>query len=145
MPVYEGSHETTLPATPEEAFAVMTDYDSLPEWQGPLRRCTVLSRYEDGRAREVEYEIDVKLRRVTYSLRHIYDPPHEIDSEYLEGDFNCFEGRWRFEQAGNGTSKARFDLRIDPGLPIPGAIQRMLNERVLRSAVEDLRKRLERG
>ena len=145
MPVYEGSHETTLPGSAEDAFAVMTDYDSLPEWQGPLRRATVLSRYEDGLAREVEYEIDVKLRRVRYSLRHIYDAPREIDSEYLGGDFRCFEGRWRFDPAGPGRTSARFDLRIDPGLPIPGRIQRMLNERVLRSAVEDLRKRLERG
>jgi ribosome-associated toxin RatA of RatAB toxin-antitoxin module len=145
MPVYEGSHETTLPASPQEAFDVMTDYDSLPDWQGPLERCTVVSRYEDGRAREVEYEIDVKLRRVRYSLQHIYDPPTEIDSQYLEGDFKCFEGRWRFDPAGGRTTRARFDLRIDPGLPIPGRIQRMLNERVLRMAVEDLRKRLERG
>ena len=145
MPVYEGSHETALPASPDEAFEAMTDYDSLPEWQGPLKRCTVLSRYDDGLAREVEYEIDVKLRRVRYSLRHIYDAPNEIDSEYLRGDFKWFEGRWRFDPADDGTTRARFDLKIDPGLPIPGRIQRMLNERVLRSAVEDLRKRLERG
>lgn len=145
MPVYEGSHETTLPATPEDAFAVMTDYERLPEWQGPLKRCEVLSRYGDGLAREVAYEIDVKLRRVTYTLRHSYEPPTEIGSEYVEGDFNCLEGRWRFDPAGRDRSSARFDLRIDPGLPIPGRIQRMLNERVLRSSVEDLRKRLERG
>jgi ribosome-associated toxin RatA of RatAB toxin-antitoxin module len=145
MPVFEGSHETTLPASPEEAFAVMTDYDALPDWQGPLRRATVLSRYDDGLAQEVEYEIDVKLRRVRYSLRHIYNAPHEIDSEYLGGDFDCFEGRWRFEPAGDGATRARFDLRIDPGLPIPGRIQRMLNDRVLRSSVEDLRARLESG
>jgi ribosome-associated toxin RatA of RatAB toxin-antitoxin module len=145
MPVYEGSHETTLPSSAEQAFAVMTDYASMPDWQGPLKRCTVVSRYDSGLAREVEYEIDVKLRRVTYSLRHIYEEPYEIDSEYLEGDFRCFEGRWRFEPVSDRATRARFDVRIDPGLPIPGRIQRMLNERVLRSAVEDLRKRLERG
>lgn len=145
MPVYEGSHATTLPGSPEEAFAVMTDYNSLPDWQRPLKRCTVLSRYDDGLAREVEYEVDVKLRRVRYSLRHVYDPPHEIDSEYLGGDFQCFAGRWQFEPLTTGTTRASFDLRIDPGLPIPGAIQRALNQRVLRSAVEDLRKRMERG
>lgn len=145
MPVYEGSHETTLPASVEDAFAVMTDYDRLPEWQGPLKRCEVLSRYEDGLAREVAYEVDVRLRRVRYTLTHTYKPPTEIGSEYVEGDFNCLEGRWLFHPAGRCRSSARFDLRIDPGLPIPGPIQKMLNDRVLRSSVEDLRKRLERG
>jgi ribosome-associated toxin RatA of RatAB toxin-antitoxin module len=145
MPLYEGSHGTTVRAAAEEAFAVMTDYDSLPDWQRPLKRCTVLSRYEDGLAREVEYEVDVKLRRVRYTLRHEYDEPREIGSEYIDGDFKCFEGRWRFDPAGDGVTRLRFDLRIDPGLPVPARFQRMLHERVLRSAVEDLRKRLEAG
>ncbi len=144
MPTYEGSHETTLPGSPEDAFAVMTDYDRLPDWQGPLKRCEVLSRYDDGLAREVRYEIDVKLRRVTYTLRHSYERPHEIGSEYVEGDFNCLEGRWRFDPIDDGA-RVRFHLRIDPGLPIPGRIQKMLNTRVLRASVEDLRKRLESG
>lgn len=145
MPVYEGSHETTLAASPAEAFAVMTDYDALPEWQGPLKRCHVLTRYDDGLAREVEYEIDAKLRRVTYTLRHSYERPNAIESEYVEGDLNCLEGRWRFAAADGGRTSARFDLRIDPGLPIPARIQRMLNDRVLKSSVEDLRRRLEGG
>lgn len=144
MPVYEGSHETTLTASPEEAFSVMTDFESLPEWQGPLTGCEILSRYEDGLAREVRYEVDVKLRRVGYTLRHVYDRPHEIGSEYVEGDFECFEGRWSFRPAGDGRTNVRFDLRIDPGLPIPGPIQKMLSDRVLKTSVEDLRKRLER-
>lgn len=143
MPLYEASHQATLPASPEDAFAAMTDYDSLTEWQRPLKRCDVLSRYDDGLARDVEYEIDVKLRSVTYRLRHSYDPPKEIGSEYLGGDFNCFEGRWRFAPAGTGRTVVHLDVRIDPGLPIPARLQKVLNNRVLRSSVEDLRKHLE--
>jgi ribosome-associated toxin RatA of RatAB toxin-antitoxin module len=144
MPTYEGSHETTLRASPEEVWAVMTDYDHLPEWQGPLKRSEVLSRYPDGRAREVRYEIDVKLRSVVYTLRHSYEHPTEIAGEYVEGDLACLEGRWRFEPTGHGGTRVRFDLRIDPGLPIPGPVQRMLHDRVLRSSVEDLRRRMDR-
>ena len=144
MPVYEGSHETTLSASAEDAFAAMTDYESLPRWQGQLKRCDVLSRYDDGLARDVEYEIDVKVRSVTYRLRHSYDKPREIGSDYLDGDFNCFEGRWRFEPVVEDRTRVTLDLRIDPGLPVPGPIQRMLNNRVLKSSVEDLRKHLER-
>ena len=145
MPVYEGCHETVVRGAPEDAFAVMTDVEHLADWQGPLKRATVLSRGPDGLAQEVEYEIDVKLRCVKYVLRHDYDAPHRIGSSYVEGDFECFEGQWEFEPAGAGQTTARFDLRIDPGLPLPGRITKMLNDRVLRSAVEDLRKRLERG
>jgi ribosome-associated toxin RatA of RatAB toxin-antitoxin module len=145
MPVYEGSHRTVLPSEPGRAFDVMTDYERLPEWQGPLKRCEVLDRYPDGLARDVEYEVDVKLRTVTYRLRHSYDRPNRIGSEYLEGDFACFEGDWLFERNGDDRTEARLSLRIDPGFPVPGRVAKMLNRRVLKSSVEDLRKRLERS
>ena len=147
MPLYEGSHETILAAPPEAAFAVLTDYEHLPDWQGPLQRCEVLSRYDDGLGREVRYEVDVKVRRVKYTLRHDYDRPERIGSAYVEGDFRRFEGDWQLRPHGDGGAQtaARLSLRIDPGLPLPGRIVRMLHERVLRTSVEDLRKRLERG
>ena len=58
MPVYEGTREIDVPAPPEACFAVLTDYERLPEWQRMVRRCEILSRDEQGRAAEVEYEID---------------------------------------------------------------------------------------
>jgi ribosome-associated toxin RatA of RatAB toxin-antitoxin module len=145
MPLYKGSHETILPAPPEAAFAVLTDYEHLPDWQGPLQRCEVLSRYDDGLGREVRYEVDVKVRRVSYTLRHDYDRPERIGSDYLKGDFKRFEGDWELRPHGDGETAARLSLRIDPGLPLPGPIVKMLHERVLRTSVEDLRKRLEHG
>lgn len=143
MATYSGSHSTDLPVAPEEAFAVMTRYEELPTWQGPLKRCAVLNRHDDGLGRDVEYEVDVKLRTVTYTLRHSYDPPRVIRSEYLDGDFRSLEGGWTFEPHGEGATHARFELRIDPGLPVPGPVAKMLKERVLKSAVNDLSKRLE--
>ena len=107
MALYEGSHETILAAPPEAAFAVLTDYEHLPDWQGPLQRCEVLSRYDDGLGREVRYEVDVKVRRVTYTLRHDYDRPQRIGSTYLDGDFERFEGDWRLRPHGDGETAAR--------------------------------------
>jgi ribosome-associated toxin RatA of RatAB toxin-antitoxin module len=105
----------------------------------------VLSRYDDGLGREVRYEVDVKVRRVSYTLRHDYDRPERIGSDYLKGDFKRFEGDWELRPHGDGETAARLSLRIDPGLPLPGPIVKMLHERVLRTSVEDLRKRLEHG
>jgi ribosome-associated toxin RatA of RatAB toxin-antitoxin module len=145
MPVYEGSHETVLPAAPEDVFAVLTDYEHLHEWQGALERCTVLSRDRRGLGKEVEYVADVRVRKVRYVLRHDYKQPETIGSEYLEGDFRCFEGNWTLEPAPGDKTRARLSLRIDPGLPVPGPVQRLVNKRILKSSVEDLRKRMERN
>src|SRR3712207_969788 len=110
VPVYEGTREIDIPAPPEACFAVLTDYERLPEWQRMVRRCEVLTRDDHGRAAEVEYEIDAVLRRVTYQVRHLYDAPRWVGSEYLGGDFECFEGSWTFDSRDGGT-RVRFDLR----------------------------------
>jgi ribosome-associated toxin RatA of RatAB toxin-antitoxin module len=83
------------------------------------------------------------VRRVSYTLRHTYDEPVEIGSEYVEGDFEDFAGRWRFDDAGEGRTRACLEVRIDPGLPLPRPVLAMVNRRVLRTAVEDLARRLE--
>ena len=145
MPTYEADYGTAIAATAHDAFAVLTDYERLPEWQRSVLRCQVLRTGTGGLPSEVRYEADVKVRRVTYVLLHTYEPPHRILSEYLEGDFRRFEGDWELSPRDGGGITARLWLRIDPGLPVPGPVARMLHQRVLRGAVEDLRRRLEDG
>jgi ribosome-associated toxin RatA of RatAB toxin-antitoxin module len=145
MPVYEGSHETEARSCAEAAFNALTEFERLPEWQRALHRCVVLDRHPDGLGRDVRYEADVRIRRVTYTLRHTYERPNRIFSEYVEGDFRRFEGDWSLTDLDGGRCKARLWLRIDPGLPLPGRIVRMLQGRVLNTAVEELRTHLEDG
>ena len=142
MPVYEGTREIDVTAPPEACFAVLTDYERLPEWQRMVRRCDVLSRDEHGRAAEVEYEIDAVLKRVTYRIRHLYEEPRWVGSEYLGGDFECFEGSWRFDGR-DGATHVTFHLLIDPGLRIPGRIAKLLNDAVMGQSVRDLKARVE--
>lgn len=142
MPVYESTQQVHIGASPEACFSVLTDYARMPEWQSRVSECRVLSRDEQGRASEVEYVIDAKLRTVRYRLRQIYQEPQVIGSEYVGGDFRCFEGDYRLEPEGDGTC-VTFHLRIDPGLRVPGPVVKMLNQAVMGRALQDLRRRVE--
>jgi ribosome-associated toxin RatA of RatAB toxin-antitoxin module len=142
MPLYEGRHAAVVAADPQAVFAVLTSYERLHEWQGPLERATVLSRDHAGRGLEVEYLVDVRVRTVRYVLRHSYVEPNVIGSDYVEGDFRAFEGAWRLDPSGAGETTAQLRLKIDPGLPVPGMVQRMLQQRVLKGSVDDLRRRV---
>jgi ribosome-associated toxin RatA of RatAB toxin-antitoxin module len=142
MPVYAARREIDIAAQPTVVFDVLTDYGRMPEWSSRICECRVLSRYDDGLAEEVAYAIDAVLRTVRYRLRQRYDRPHFVGSEYLGGDFRCFEGDYGLTERDGGTRVA-FHLRIDPGLRVPGRIARMLSEQVMGRALEDLRRRAE--
>jgi ribosome-associated toxin RatA of RatAB toxin-antitoxin module len=144
MPSYAGESKAVIESTPEQAFAALLDYEHLSDWQGAVRSATVLSRDDRGRGAEVAYEIDVKLGVVRYTLRHGYDEPRRITSEYVDGDFRDCHGEWTFREHSSGT-EARFALEIDPGRLVPRAVVRMLNERVMKASVDDLRKRFASG
>jgi ribosome-associated toxin RatA of RatAB toxin-antitoxin module len=142
MPTYEDSRQVEVQARPEDLFAVLTDYDHLPDWQSRICECRVLERDEQGRGTVVEYAIDAKLRVVRYRLRHIYDEPTSIGSEYVAGDFKQFAGDYRFT-ARNGGTDVEFSLRIDPGFTVPGRIARMLGQAVMGKSLQDLKARVE--
>ncbi|HJS93676.1 MAG TPA: SRPBCC family protein [Solirubrobacteraceae bacterium] len=142
MPVYEANREIEIATSPASCFSLLTDYEQMPQWQTRVRRCRVLSRNREGLGREVEYEIDATLRTVRYRLRHLYRRPHWIGSEYLGGDFRCLEGEYALREKPHMTM-VQFHLRIDPGLRIPAAIARVLNETVMGRSREDLKRRLE--
>ena len=142
MGVYEATREVIVAAPAQACFDALTGYEHLPEWQSNVRGCTVLTRDDEGRGRDVEYEIDAKVRTVHYRLRHDYDEPWRIGSTYLEGDFKHFEGHYDFAEAGEGC-RVTLRVAIDPGLRLPRPLVRVVNEAVLGRALTELREHVE--
>jgi ribosome-associated toxin RatA of RatAB toxin-antitoxin module len=143
MPSYRDCRTTDIAASAQACFAALTDYERLPEWQGAVREARVLERDEQGRGAVVEYVVDARFKTVRYRLRQIYDEPRRLASEYLGGDFRDFSGEWRFEPAGAGT-RAELDLSIDPGRLVPGPLRTAIADAVMRRALRDLKRHLER-
>jgi len=138
MPSYGECQSADIAASPQACFDALTDFESLPQWQGAVRDVRVLERDEAGRGTIVEYEVDVRFKTVRYRLRQVYDEPRRLASEYLGGDFRDFCGEWRFEPAGKDGTHAELDLRIDPGLFVPGFLRRAISDAVMRRALRDL-------
>jgi uncharacterized membrane protein len=137
--------QVVVEGTPQQCFDALLDYESFPEWQRAVKSVEVVKRDEEGRGRDVAFEIDAKVRTIHYSLRYSYEPPHRISWDYLEGDVKDVDGEMVLEDGGDGTTLATYRLALDPGVWLPGPIQKVLNDQVMKGSVEDLKRRVEAG
>jgi ribosome-associated toxin RatA of RatAB toxin-antitoxin module len=145
MPDYGECHSTDIAASPEQCYAALTDFEHLPDWQGAVREARVVERDAQGRGSVVEYVIDAKVKRVRYTLRQVHDEPSRLGCEYLGGDFRDFSGEWRFKpRDGGAATHVELDLRVDPGRFVPGPVRSAISDAVMRRALGDLKRHLER-
>jgi ribosome-associated toxin RatA of RatAB toxin-antitoxin module len=132
-----------IEASPSRCFDALVDYETFPDWQRAVRACEVLTRDRDGRGKEVAFEIDAKIKSITYTLDYSYEEPHLISWRYVDGDVRDVDGEFVFEDQGDGTTLATYALRLDPGLPLPGRVLNLLSEQVMQGSMEDLKQRVE--
>jgi uncharacterized membrane protein len=138
-------HSAEIGGSPERCFEELLDYESFPDWQRAVKSVEVLNRDSAGRGRDVEFQIDAKVKSVRYVLRYSYDPPGRIAWEYLEGDVKDVDGEFLLEALNGAGTLATYRLRLDPGVWMPGPIQRVLSDQVMKGAVDDLKRRVESG
>jgi uncharacterized membrane protein len=132
-----------IEATPKECFDALLEYETFPDWQRAVKSTEVLSRHKDGKGKEVEFEIDAKVKTIRYTLDYTYEAPHMITWRYVEGDVKDVDGELVLEDRGDGTTLATYALRIDPGVWMPGRLANLLNEQVMQGVMDDLKRRVE--
>ena len=143
MGAKRAERQIQIEATPQECFDELVAYETFPDWQRAVKGTEVLSRHKDGRAREVEFEIDAKVKTVRYTLDYSYEEPHLVTWRYVEGDVKDVDGELVLEDRGDGTTLATYALRIDPGVWMPGRLANLLNEQVMQGEMDDLKRRVE--
>jgi uncharacterized membrane protein len=136
-------HSAEIEAARENCFAALLDYETFPEWQRAVKSVEVLSRDGEGRGHNVEFVIDAKVKRVRYVLAYSYEPPGWVGWEYVEGDVKDVSGEFVLEQVDDGVTHATYRLTLDAGVWLPGPVQKVLRDQVMKGAVEDLKRYVE--
>jgi uncharacterized membrane protein len=143
MGVRHAEQQVTIAAPPQACFDALLEYETFPHWQSAVKWVDVVSRDPQGRGREVHFEIDAKVRTIRYELEYSYEPPHRIAWHYLGGDIRDVDGEYIFEDRGDGSTLATYSLALDPGVWLPERLARVINQRVMKASVEELRDRVE--
>jgi ribosome-associated toxin RatA of RatAB toxin-antitoxin module len=137
---------TEVFATPAEIMAVVADFEAYPDWVANLEEVEVLARDRRGRGTRVAFRLGTPWGEQAYTLAYRYRPRDAgVDWTYVEGTLRDLAGSYALESAGNGATRVTYRLQVELGTPIPGFLQRQAAKQIVRTALGDLKRRVESG
>lgn len=137
------SDNIDVAASAEDVFEVATDFEAYPEWNANIKKVEIKATDDEGRATEVWYQVDAKVKTVTYTLGYDYsEAPDAFSWELIDGDVKELSGSYRFDEFDDVT-EVQYETKIDPGFPIPGFLKRQGERQIVKAALADLKKRVE--
>jgi uncharacterized membrane protein len=130
-------------ASADEIFEVATDFGAYPEWNANIKEVEVKATDAEGRATSVWFEVDAKVKVVTYTLAYDYsDAPASFSWDLVDGDVKELSGSYSFDEFDDVT-EVTYETAIDPGFPLPGFLKRQAEKQIVKGALDDLKKRVE--
>jgi ribosome-associated toxin RatA of RatAB toxin-antitoxin module len=135
------SREVVIEATPKEILDVIADVVNAPSWSPQYQSAEVLDTYDDGRPKRVKMK--VKAAGLTDEMEVEYSWTENsagwtlINSSQLKAQ----DATYPLSPAGDKT-KVRFDLKVDPSIPIPGFLLKRTLKGAMETATDGLRKQV---
>ena len=135
------SREVVIEATKEEILAVIADVDSAPSWSPQYQSAEVLDTYKDGRPKRVKMK--VKTAGISDDLEVEYTWTKNTAGWTLikAGQLKAQDATYTLTPSGDKTT-VRFDLKVDPSIPIPGFILKRAIKGAMETATDGLRKQV---
>ena len=138
----EGS--TEVDATPTEVMAVGADFEAYPDWVGNLEEVQVLARDRRGRGTRVAFRLRTPMGDQAYTLAYRYQPRDAgVTWTYVEGTLDDLAGSYALEPTADGATQVTYRLEVALGVPLPGLVKRQAAKQIVRSALSDLKRRVE--
>jgi ribosome-associated toxin RatA of RatAB toxin-antitoxin module len=138
----EGSTEVF--ASPAEVLAVVADFEAYPDWVAGLEEVEVLARDRRGRGTRVAFRLRTPLGEQAYTLAYRYQPRDAgLSWTYVEGTLEDLSGAYVLEPAADGATRVTYRLEVALGTPLPGLVKRQAARQIVRSALADLKRRVE--
>ena len=145
----EGSASAEIEAPIEKVYEVAADVEGSPRWQPEIKRVEVLERDADGNQVLVHTDADAKVRTLGSTLRFSYDAPTGLSWRQEEGDVKAVEGSWKFEDLGDGRTRATYWMSTDLGrmlgMAIRGPLVDVVRKQLVTSMPGKLKKFVEGG
>lgn len=123
--------EVVIDVPVEKFYDVLVDYERYPEFVPGIKACRVLSA---GPEKQVEYELDLGVKRIRYVLRHVEDRPKRVSWSLVSGELmKISTGSWELTPV-DGKTRALYSVEIQVSKPrlVPQAIMDRVSDELTR-------------
>jgi hypothetical protein len=130
--------------TPEQCYAVLTEFDDYPQWAADIKSVNVDDRDDEGRPSRVTFRAAAFGRSTSLSLRYDYsEAPTKLSWTQEHGDITRrYDGSYELLPSGDGT-EIIYSLVVDLIVPLPGFVKRRAEGRIVGTALRELKARVE--
>ena len=135
------SREVVIEATPEEIFDVIADVVNAPTWSPQYQSAEVLDTYDDGRPRRVKMKVKAAGLTDEMEVEYRWTDTTAGWSLVKSSQLKAQDATYTLSPAGDKT-KVRFDLDVDPAIPIPGFLLKRTLKGAMETATDGLRKQV---
>jgi carbon monoxide dehydrogenase subunit G len=141
------TEHTFIAASPEECWAVVTDFDRYAEWANDIKSVAVLDRDSEGQGGRVMFRAGAFGRSTSYTLAYDYsDAPNRLAWVQAAGDITSrLDGDYRFTPAEGGGTDVTYNLLVELKVPLPGFVKQRAAARIIGTALRELKARIEGG
>ncbi len=143
----QAREQTTIEASIDECYATLIDFERYPEWAGDLKQATIIEADDLDRATVVEFRAAAMGRSTTYRLQYDYEgAPNRLAWELLSGDLEReLDGAYLLAATPGQSSSTDvvYELSVDLIVPIPGFVKRRAEARIIKTALSELKSRVE--
>jgi coenzyme Q-binding protein COQ10 len=125
----------------EKVYAVITDYESYPEFLDEQSDAKVLSK--NGNVAEVMFKLKV-VKEIEYRLRIVETAPSSIQWTLIKGEMmKENNGGWKLEVIDANKTRCTYSIELGLGMLVPKSVATMLAETTLPKTLDAFKRRVE--
>lgn len=137
--------EFEVNASRERILDVLADLPHYPEWSPVHKAADVLERDANGRPKRASMAVAAAGLTDHQTLDYVWSPDGVEWSLVKSGQQRHQTGRYSINPGARGTSRVRYELTIDPAIPMPGFLVRTVMRKAVDAATDGLKRRVEQG
>ncbi len=131
-----------IDVTPEELFDIVVDYEKYPQFLPEVKSAKVT--FGSGSIKEVTYQIDIKAKVISYTLKHTAEKPGKVSWTFVRGEMmKGNDGFWALKPAPGGGTEATYNIDLKLSALVPSFIEKALAEQQLPILLANFKKRAE--